>query len=101
MKTIVMTAAATALLLSSAASAQIPTTPTKVAPTAGESDKLVCKTEEKVGSRLGGARVCLTAEQWKEKAREHREFTEDIQSGTYARDSADQMRDSRMGGAPQ
>ena len=49
----------------------------------GDPNKVVCKKEETIGSRLGARRVCLTIAQWNEKAREHREFTEDVQSGTW------------------
>ena len=34
-------------------------------------NKLICESEEQIGSRLAKHRVCLTAEQWKEKHREH------------------------------
>ena len=54
-------------------------------------NKLICESEEQIGSRLAKHRVCLTAEQWKEKHREQRELTDEIQAGTYARDSAVQV----------
>ncbi len=89
MKTIALTIAA-ALLSGSPAVAQTGTPVTQTRQTANaDPNKLICQSEEQIGSRLGKHRVCLTAEQWKEKHREQREFTEEIQSGTYARDSAD------------
>ena len=32
-------------------------------------EKKICKREESTESRLGGKRVCLTAEQWRERQR--------------------------------
>ncbi|MGN6156097.1 MAG: hypothetical protein ACTHN4_10245 [Sphingomicrobium sp.] len=91
MKTIALATAA-ALLQAFPAAAQNTVPVTQYRQTVDKNpNKLVCESEEQIGSRLGKHRTCLTAEQWKEKHREQREFTEDIQSGTYARDSAVQM----------
>jgi invasion protein IalB len=83
-------AAAAAMLGGSPAGAQTELPPaTQSTRTANEDPKkLICVQEDQVGSRLGRHRTCMTAEQWKEKHREQREWTEEIQSGTYARDSA-------------
>ena len=35
---------------------------------AEKSEKKICKREESTESRLGGKRICLTAEQWKRAA---------------------------------
>ncbi|MFL6858740.1 MAG: hypothetical protein ACJ8EB_12640 [Allosphingosinicella sp.] len=47
----------------------------------GDKDKLVCRTEADLGTRLGGTRVCLTREQWAERRRQAREVTEQGQMG--------------------
>lgn len=39
----------------------------KAAPAAkDESNRMICETEEQIGSRLAARRVCMTATQWKE-----------------------------------
>ncbi|HWJ58867.1 MAG TPA: hypothetical protein VNR68_04400 [Sphingomicrobium sp.] len=43
------------------------------------SDKMVCRTQETVGSRLGSKRVCLTESEWKEQERLTREAVQRIQ----------------------
>ncbi len=68
---------------------------------ASDPDKLVCQSEEEIGSRLAKHKTCLTAEQWKEKHREQREYTEEIQAGTAARDSAVQPPPALQGLGPQ
>ena len=35
---------------------------------AGKDEKKICKREENTESRLGGKRICMTAEQWKRAA---------------------------------
>ena len=74
--------AASAVLLTTAAPAQVTSyeraNPT---PVKGEPDTIVCKKQETLGTRLGARKVCLTVREWNEKAREHREFTDKIQSG--------------------
>jgi hypothetical protein len=47
----------------------------------GDKDKLICRTEADLGTRLGGTRVCLTREQWAERRRQAREATEQGQMG--------------------
>ncbi|HWI77393.1 MAG TPA: hypothetical protein VNS53_09980 [Sphingomicrobium sp.] len=85
-------AVAGALLSGSPVVAQAATPVTQTRQVANiDPNRLICESEEQIGSRLGKHRVCLTAEQWKEKHREQREFTDTIQSGTYARDSAVQV----------
>jgi hypothetical protein len=75
------------LFLCSSAGAQVTQVATIPPQAKGDSNRMVCEKEETIGTRLGARRVCLTVEQWKEKHREQREWTEQIQSGTYARDS--------------
>lgn len=42
-------------------------------------NRMVCQREETTGTRLGARKVCLTALQWEEKRREHREQLERAQ----------------------
>ena len=46
-------------------------------------DKVVCRTEQTVGSRLGGHRVCATVREWQEQAQESRDALEKIQQQGY------------------
>ena len=49
-----------------------------------DAHKMVCKKEEKIGTRLGAKKVCLTAGEWAARASDDREQTEDVQAGTKA-----------------
>lgn len=42
-------------------------------------NRMICQREETTGTRLGARKVCLTAAQWAEKRREHREDIERAQ----------------------
>lgn len=42
-------------------------------------NRIICERQETTGSRLGARKVCLTAAQWQEKRREHREQLERAQ----------------------
>ncbi len=44
-------------------------------------DKIVCQTEESLGSRLNVKRVCKTVREWREEAEGSREALERIQQG--------------------
>ena len=63
---------ASALLISAVpASAQDPASPTP-APQATSSaktdvNKIVCKKEQQIGSRLGAKKVCLTVKEWQDR----------------------------------
>lgn len=46
---------------------------------AKESSRVICRSEEEVGSRLARKRVCLTAHQWKERERTEKEAVSDAQ----------------------
>lgn len=81
--------AGAAVMMATAVSSQT----TSVAPDGtalakGDPNRIVCKSEETIGTRLGARKVCLTAQQWVDKYKEHREFTEGIQTGTRARPSS-------------
>ena len=76
--------AAVALLLPSVASNQVITSyrTDKTAEIKGDPERIVCKKEETIGTRLGSKKVCLTVADWNALARENRERTEQIQAGT-------------------
>lgn len=81
--------AGAAVMMATAVSSQT----TSVAPDVtalakGDPNRIVCKSEETIGTRLGARKVCLTAQQWVDKYKEHREFTEGIQTGARARPSS-------------
>lgn len=42
-------------------------------------NRIICEKQETTGTRLGARKVCLTAAQWQEKRREHREELERAQ----------------------
>ena len=44
-------------------------------------DKVVCKTEEVIGSRLNTQRVCMTVREWQDQADDSRQALEKIQQG--------------------
>ena len=90
--------AAVALMFGSAASAQ--TAYSSKPKAENDPGKLICQKVEEVGSRLAKRKVCLTAEQWKEKHREHAEFTDEIQSGAWGQQS-DPSLETKLPGGPQ
>ena len=78
--------ASLAVLLVAAAPAVAQTAPptqAQAAPKAAPNplDKMICRTEEVIGSRLNTQRVCMTLREWKEQADANREATERMQLG--------------------
>lgn len=76
------------LVTATPAAAQDPASPAPV-PNASASaktdvNKIVCKKEEQIGSRLGAKKVCLTVKEWQERADADRTETERIQQGARA-----------------
>ena len=51
----------------------------KVADKAKDPNRKICQKIEKIGSRLNVVRVCMTAAQWEEQKRDHREHFERVQ----------------------
>lgn len=43
-------------------------------------NRMICRTSDIIGSRLGTKRTCMTAAQWEQMQREQRSTTERIQS---------------------
>lgn len=52
---------------------------TTPAPKAKDPNRKICEKVEKIGSRLNVVRVCMTARQWEEQRRDHRENFERVQ----------------------
>lgn len=44
-------------------------------------DKVICRTEDTVGTRLGAHKVCATLREWKDQEEENRQALEKIQQG--------------------
>lgn len=81
---------ATALLVTAIpAAAQDSTSPTPVPQVLNSAktdvNKIVCKKQEQIGSRLGAKKVCLTVKEWQDRAAEDRVETERIQQSTATR----------------
>lgn len=79
--------AAAAVLAAGSAGAQVTSYKTdKPVRLEGDPNKIVCMKEETIGSRLGERKVCMSVQQWNDKHKEHREFTEKIQGGVWVRE---------------
>jgi hypothetical protein len=98
MKSLIFTATLT--LACSSAGAQVSYVSNNPPQMKGDPKKVVCEREETIGTRLGARSVCLTVEQWNEKHREQREFTENIQSGTWGQHSPEDV-ELKMSDRPQ
>ena len=69
-----------ALLATPASTALADTTAApKAAEKAKDPNRKICEKIEKIGSRLNVVRVCMTARQWEEQRRDHREHFERVQ----------------------
>jgi hypothetical protein len=53
--------------------------PTQVAGQPNPLDKVVCKTQETIGTRLGAHRVCATVREWQEQEAQNRTAAEAMQ----------------------
>ncbi|HLZ84614.1 MAG TPA: hypothetical protein VKQ54_13695 [Caulobacteraceae bacterium] len=67
----------------SATSQAAPPPPSAMPPPASHTDstQVVCKREDRTGSRLGGARVCHTRQEWADIAAAARTSVDRMQSG--------------------
>lgn len=76
--------AALALVFASGASAQsvsyLTNNPSRLA---GDPNKIVCEKEDKIGTRLGGEKVCHTVAEWNQMHDGARENAERMQAGTW------------------
>lgn len=51
----------------------------KAAPQKSDLDRVVCKEQDTIGTRLGAKKVCMTVAQWDEFNRDEQEQTQHIQ----------------------
>jgi hypothetical protein len=51
------------------------------APKQNPLDKVVCRTEDTLGSRLSAHRVCATVREWQDQQQENRDALEKLQQG--------------------
>jgi hypothetical protein len=80
---VVKTLAIVATLFATSAAAQSASYETnRPAPITGDADKMVCKKQETIGSRLGAKKVCLTVREWQARELADREQAQGVQSGT-------------------
>ena len=78
--------AAAAVLISTAGPAQVTSYKSNnVTTIKGDPNKIVCRKEETLGSRLGAKKVCLTVREWQAREEADREQTEGIQAGVRTR----------------
>lgn len=54
-----------------------PAVPTQAAPSDPGSERMICKTRQATGSRLGAKRICKTRQQWDDASREDRKALQD------------------------
>lgn len=52
------------------------------AATKDDSNRLICRSEEKIGSRLASKRVCMTAAQWKDREQQTRRDLDQLHTNT-------------------
>ncbi len=69
------------------AQATVQPAPIVVQTTKSEVNRIVCKKQEEIGSRLNAKKVCLTVKQWQDQAAADREDVERIQQNTGTRPS--------------
>ena len=73
------------MLASSAASAQsVSYTTDNPARIKGDRNKIVCQKEDKIGTRLGGKKVCLTVAEWQMRQDADRDAAPQLQASTQA-----------------
>lgn len=51
-------------------------------------EKVICRTDKEIGSRVKAKRICMTAKAWAEKAAEERQFIEQRQAQRTASDNS-------------
>lgn len=57
-----------------------PTASKEIASTdSSDVNRVVCRKEEQIGSRLGAKKLCLTVREWRERAELNRDETESVQ----------------------
>lgn len=74
---IILLAAATPVATQNPPTGAVAQAPTQVNPL----DKIVCRTEEGLGSRLNRKKVCMSVREWKDQADDSRDAVERLQQG--------------------
>jgi len=76
------------MFLATAAPAQLTSVqsniPAPVKPIKGDPKKVICEADTELGTRIPGNKVCMTAEQWAQRAKNDREWLERRQMETCA-----------------
>lgn len=75
---------ALAVLTPIAAQAEPRTAPVQIDPKKSDADKVVCKREDTLGSRLNAKKVCMTVKEWQEYVYWNREQVERWQESAQA-----------------
>jgi hypothetical protein len=73
---------AAAPAIAQTAPAQAPKSQPVASTDTSDVNRVVCKREDSIGSRLAAKRVCLTVQEWKDREYHHRDATERIQHAT-------------------
>jgi hypothetical protein len=81
LKSMLFVAAGVAVAMPAAAQTTIQPQPVQTATAKSDVNKLICKKQEEIGSRLGAKKVCLTLEQWQARTTEDRQQLERVQQG--------------------
>jgi len=89
LKSAFLIAAGVAVAVPAAAQTTIQQQPAQAATAKSDVNKLVCKTEETIGSRLAAKKVCLTVQQWQDRAAQDRDQLERVQQGAKGPSSGD------------
>ncbi|HEX3422365.1 MAG TPA: hypothetical protein VHS33_03040 [Sphingomicrobium sp.] len=64
-----------------------PAATTKVATTKSDLDKIECRSQDTIGSRLQGHQVCMTKQQWWQAEQDNKRKVEELQDLTPTRPS--------------
>jgi len=89
LKSIVFIAAGVAVAMPAAAQTTVQPQPVQAPTAKSDVDKLICKKQEEIGSRLGAKKVCMTLEQWQARTNDDRDQLERVQQGAKGPSSGD------------
>lgn len=82
LKAIVATAVLGALAVPATAQQPAAATAGQSSSKASDADKIVCKREEQIGSRLMSKKVCMTVQEWQARQREDQDSVHKLQQDT-------------------
>jgi hypothetical protein len=89
LKSIIYIAAGVAVAMPAAAQTTVQPQPVQAPTAKSDVDKLICKKQEEIGSRLGAKKVCMTLEQWQARTNDDRDQLERVQQGAKGPSSGD------------